>query len=134
LLGNDCEAEDVIQATFVTGFECLGEVRDPGALRAWFRTIAIRKVNRVLAARYRRRSLSEEWSLTSATASDPRDGERIAALRRALSGLPPHYRVPWVMHHIEGETLPEVARRCGTSLTSVKRRIHEAKKRLDRTS
>ena len=44
----------------------------------------------------------------------------------------PKLRVPWILHHIEGESLPEVARLCGVSLATVKRRVAGADERIRR--
>src|SRR5688572_15669302 len=46
LLGNRGDAEEVVQDTFVTAFEQLRALRDPGALRAWLAQITVSLVRR----------------------------------------------------------------------------------------
>ena len=41
-------------------------------------------------------------------------------------------RIPWTLHAIDGETLPDVARLCDISVATAKRRIADAAGRLDR--
>jgi RNA polymerase sigma-70 factor (ECF subfamily) len=132
LLGNDAELDDIVQETFVLGLGALGALDDPGRLRSWLTTVAVRRVKRRLSQRYRRRDVEEAWSRVAPRVSDPADREPVHALYRELARLPAKLRIPWVLHHVEGETLPDVAAYCETSLTSVKRRIAEAERRLER--
>jgi RNA polymerase sigma-70 factor (ECF subfamily) len=132
LLGSDANLEDIVQETFVIGLRQLGSLRDGHALRRWLSTIAIRRVKRDLAARYKRRELDEELGAVMPRVTEPSAREEIHALYEALEKLPDKLRVPWILHHIEGETLPAVAELCDSSLTSVKRHIGAADKRLRR--
>jgi RNA polymerase sigma-70 factor (ECF subfamily) len=56
----------------------------------------------------------------------------VSELERALAELPPRLRIPWILHHVEGETLPSVASLEGVSLATVKRRIARAEARVQR--
>ena len=47
----------------------------------------------------------------------------IAEVYRALDRLPTRLRVPWVLRYVEGESLQDVAKLCGCSLATAKRRI-----------
>lgn len=49
---------------------------------------------------------------------------RIGAL---LATLPERQRTAWILHHVEGETLPDVADACGVSLATAKREIAAAR-------
>jgi RNA polymerase sigma-70 factor (ECF subfamily) len=132
LLGSDHCLEDIVQETFVIGLRQLDSLREPGALRRWLTTIAVRRVKRHLASRYRKRELDEELGVTLPRVSEPSAREEIHALYRALDKLPDKQRLPWVLHYIEGETLPAVAEMCDCSLTSVKRILAAANDRLRR--
>ncbi len=132
LLGSDANLEDIVQETFVIGLRQLTSLRDGHALRGWLSTIAIRRVKRDLASRYKRRELDEELSAVMPRVTEPAAREEIHALYEALETLPEKLRVPWILHHIEGETLPAVAELCDTSLTSIKRHLGAANQRLRR--
>ena len=134
LLGNDEHLDDIVQETFVIGLRNLDRLREPGALRRWLTTIAVRRVQRCLAMRYKSRALRAELSTVAPKTSEPDDSEEVHALYRALAQLPDKLRIPWMLHHIEGETRPMVAEMCETSLTSVKRHIAAANERLRRLS
>ncbi len=132
LLGSDANVEDIVQETFVIGLRQLDALREGSALRRWLTTIAVRRVKRDLAGRYKRRELDAELEAVLPRASHSGAREELHALYRALEKLPDKLRVPWVLHHIEGETLPCVAELCDSSLTSVKRHIAAATERLQR--
>jgi RNA polymerase sigma-70 factor (ECF subfamily) len=139
LLQNRTEAEDVVQETFLVVLADLGQLREPSRLRPWIMRIAVRLVHR----RFRRRKLLRALGLdrgaedaTLAELADPSLGpERraeLALLDRELARMPAKERIPWMLHYVEGATLPEIAEACGCSLATTKRRIASAKARLDR--
>lgn len=132
LLGGDDELDDLVQETFAEGLHCLEGLRDPEQFRRWITTIAVRRVKRRLADRYRRRDIVDHASVTAPTVSDPAQREDVETLYRALEKISDELRIPWVLHHVQGETLPDVATLCETSLSTVKRRIARAGARLSR--
>jgi RNA polymerase sigma-70 factor (ECF subfamily) len=94
--------------------------------------IVVRRVHKRLAKRRRFRFLSRAVELVHPRASNPHDQRVVDELYEVLEQLSPDLRVPWVLHHVEGETLPEVAKMCDVSLATVKRRIAEAEVRVNR--
>ncbi len=132
LLGDDSHLDDIVQETFVISLRQIEQLREPDALGRWLSTIAVRRVQRLLRTRYRSRTMRLELRAFLPQVSDAQERERVHALYRALGRLPDKQRIPWILHHIEGETLPVVAELCGCSLTSVKRYIAKAEKRLRR--
>jgi RNA polymerase sigma-70 factor, ECF subfamily len=138
LLRNPQDAEDVVQDTFATAFQELSKLREPGVFRGWLLRIAVRHVHRRLR-RHRLRQLlgldsgeEEEHSLES-VAAEGLGMEARAELRtidRVLSQVPSEQRIAWVLRHVEGESLEDVARACACSLATVKRRISAVDERL----
>jgi RNA polymerase sigma-70 factor (ECF subfamily) len=55
LLGRDSEVDDVVQDVFLEAASGLHSIRDPGAVRGWLATIAVRVVSRKLRWRRVRR-------------------------------------------------------------------------------
>jgi RNA polymerase sigma-70 factor (ECF subfamily) len=132
-LGSRDEAEDVVQDTFAIGLDKLRDVRRPEAVRGWFAQIAIRLVRR----RIRRGKLFAALGITSPRdylsleahalpESDPETRAELAAVDRVLRRLPTEHRLAWMLRYFEGEPLEEVARICGCSLATAKRRIAAA--------
>ena len=132
LAGNDADLEDVVQEAFCDAAAALRSLRDPAGLRPWLARIAVRR----LYSRFRRlrrwRWLVGATRKIAPASSDPRARARVDHLYEVLDGLRLTLRTPWVLHVIEGETLPDVAQICGVSLATAKRRIAEAEAQIDR--
>jgi len=138
LLGRTAEAEDVVQDTFVTALERLSQLRDADAFRGWLLRIAVRHVHR----RFRRRKLLSVLGLGHGAddagleqhASAGLGSEGRAELRRidaALRTLPAQEHMAWVLRHVEGLELREVASATSASLATVKRRLQRADARVE---
>jgi len=132
LLGQDAELDDIVQETFVDAARHLDSLQNPRALRAWLVAIAVRRVQRQLTGRRRRRFLISSLFDLVARHSDPEDRRPVDELYDALDRLPADLRVPWSLHRIEELSMPEIAVVCDVSLSTIKRRIADAERRLDR--
>ena len=133
LLRRSSDADDVLQDTFADAFTSLGKLRDPSALRSWLFGIAVRRVRRRQRTLALRRALGLDRSLDDATlamiASPAVSPERMAELARLdviLERLHPDQRNAWMLRHVEGERLEDVARILDCSLATAKRRISAA--------
>ena len=127
-LGSDLELDDVVQQVFIEAARGVVKMEEVETFRGWLYVVAVRQIHRVLVGRWRRRRMS----LILPRFSNPDDAQPISELARALEQLPPEERLPWILHEVEGETLPETARACEVSLATVKRRIARAEQFLSR--
>jgi RNA polymerase sigma-70 factor, ECF subfamily len=139
LLANRGEAEEIVQDTFVTAFEQLGTLREPGAVRGWLGQIAVNLVRR----RFRRARLMRFLGLdrgaddaTLESLADPGvptdQRAELALVDRLLRGMKPALRLAWMLRRVDGLELGEVASLCDCSLATIKRRIVEADAIVDR--
>lgn len=126
LLGDSGELDDVVQETFVICLGSLKQLQQAQRLRPWLVTIAVRRVQRRLSARSRRRWLGSQLALVGAQSSDPQVSREVRELYGVLEALSPELRVPWALSRIEGGSLEEVAEWCDVSLATVKRRLARA--------
>jgi RNA polymerase sigma-70 factor (ECF subfamily) len=132
------DLDDVVQDVFLAAASGLRRLRDPNATKAWLATVAVRTVRRRLRLRrmWRWLGIGDDDSRPPAplvdAGSNPVDRLLLAAVYRVLDGMAVADRVAFVMHHIEGETLEAVARICGCSLATAKRRIARAQEAIDR--
>lgn len=133
LLRSREDAMDVLQDAFVTAFEDIAQLREPGAARAWIHRIAVRLVHR----RFRRRRLlgllgldkaNDEVSLEALAdeSASPETRSELALLDAALSRTDPRDRIAWMLRHVEGLSLEEVSDACDCSLATSKRRVAAA--------
>jgi RNA polymerase sigma-70 factor (ECF subfamily) len=131
LLGSEDEVDDVVQHVFLTTVERAGHVYD-GQLRSWLFRLASRQALRLMRRRWSRERMRRAVSLVVPQQGDPRLSRSLDELYSALSELSPEIRVPWMLHHIEGQSLPETASICGVSLATIKRRIARAEELIRR--
>lgn len=130
LLRADQDVDDLLQETFLAALDAIHTVDKPQSLRAFLATIAVRKALRTLVKRRRRRALFAFFALFGAPHSDPNVQAPAEDLCESLQLLPEDLRVPWILARVEDWTLPEVAKACGASLATTKRRIALAEDRL----
>lgn len=133
LLSNRSEGEEVVQDTFIVGFEQLGTLREPAALRAWLARIAVSLVRRRLRRGRLLRVLGLDHSPDDATLAElasptlrPDDHAEIALIDRMLRQMPANRRIAWMLRRVEGLPLAEVAALCNCSLATSKRWISAA--------
>lgn len=135
LLGNRTEAQDAVQESFVAAWRWLADFRGEAAFSSWmYRVIT----NRCLTTARRRRPtvpLDTEGEALAASRTDAPEyaaevSERLAALRRALDGLPVGLRACWVPRNVNGLNYAEIAEIVGASPDAVRGRIYRARTRL----
>lgn len=130
LLGRDDEVDDVVQDVFVSFFRFYGDIREPSALRAWLATTTVRVVRRRL--RLRRIGLllriqdREDPGELKAQGASPEDTAVLASIHRVLDRVAVNERLAWALRYLQQERIEDVARLCGCSTATAKRRIAAA--------
>ena len=139
LLANRGEADEIVQDTFVTGFEQLAALREPAAFRAWLGQIAVSFVRRRIRRARLLRPLGLDRGADDATLEalatpglSPERRADLALIDRVLSRARSEARIAWMLRRVEGLGLAEVAALCGCSLATVKRRIAEVEELVRR--
>jgi RNA polymerase sigma-70 factor (ECF subfamily) len=131
LLRNAADVDDVVQETFLIVFEKLGDLLDGEVLRGWLVKIAMSRVHRrfrwrrvvaLLGGEGPEALLAEQAS----TGASPEQRAELALVDRALAGVRPNEREAWILRHVVGCQLDEVALACGCSLATAQRRIAAA--------
>jgi RNA polymerase sigma-70 factor (ECF subfamily) len=133
-IGIDADVEDLVQEVFLRFFSQIGALRDPAALRPFLIGITLHVVGSELRRRRVRRwlRLTDDGNLPERVSGDDGDEAR-AAVRRLyaiLDRLDDAGRLIFVLRHIEGLELTEVAASLGTSLATTKRRLAKVTARV----
>lgn len=154
-LQGKADAADLVQETFLEAFRNWGQFRgtSESELLGWLRQILASRLHE-LVRRYihtRGRDVRREQALAadldqSSRVLDPdliapqstpshqaARREQAVILADALEQLPEDYREVIVLHHMEGCTLPEVARRMNRTVRSVEKLWARALAKLRRT-
>jgi RNA polymerase sigma-70 factor, ECF subfamily len=128
-IGPESEVEDLVQEVFLRFYRNLSLLRNPGALRSFIFAISLRVTISELRSRRVRRWLRLTDSGTQPTCArcvPPADfeaREAVSGLYAILDRLDPRDRTAFVLYHVEGLELTEVAEALGVSLATVKRRL-----------
>ena len=131
LAGNQPDAEDLVQQTFLVAQQKLGQVRDATCTRSWLYTVlrnhflkTRRKQQRVVAG-------SEEFDFDSLPDDVPSElAVDAEALQAALDSLPDDYRTVVVMYYFEDRPYKEIASELEIAIGTVMSRLWRAKRHL----
>jgi RNA polymerase sigma-70 factor (ECF subfamily) len=144
LTGNDAQAEDIAQETFLKAHQHFDQLRTSPTAGGWLKTVATNlSLNHL--SRYRNRwKFFSEFKRDAAAEDEPEiefaagddffagvdATERRAWIERALDELPDHQRVPLVLYHFEDLPYEDIAKKLGVSLAKVKTDILRARAAL----
>ncbi len=125
ILGPGTHVDDVVQDVFVDAYRAYDRLRDQDALRPWLTTIAVRRARRALKRRRLRRfiGLDAVSEIPDTYSMQPERRVQLVAVYRVLDRMDAESRIAWVLRHVQGETLLEVARLCDCSRATAHRRI-----------
>ena len=145
VLGNQQDAEDATQETFVTLYRHLGDYREGHKVSNWLYTIALNRCRRQM----RRRKILKFFSLDffsreaagGREPAEPASEERLpeAGLEREESerwartivgSLPETLRGVFVLRHLKKMSYQEIAETTKLPMSNVKVRLHRAKRFL----
>ncbi len=145
IVGDDNEAEDVVQESYVRAFAQLPQFRGDAKLSTWLTRIVINEAY----GRLRRRRPTIEWETVEAAggaaaeiipfpqAFSQADPERTMArqeihqiLERAIDALPEPFRVVLVARLVEEMSIEETAELLALRPETVKTRLHRARTML----
>lgn len=126
----DVDVEDEVQEVFLRFYRMRHALRKPEALRSFLFGIALRVARSELrTARVRSwLRLTKDGTIEDrpSPASDTEAREALMRLYEILDRLDTESRLAFVLHHVEGLGLVEVAQALGVSLATVKRRLSRA--------
>ncbi|HEY1261454.1 MAG TPA: RNA polymerase sigma factor [Stellaceae bacterium] len=145
VVGDDWEAEEVVQEGYLRAFTHLDSFRGGSSLATWLARIVLNEA----LGRLRRRRPTVDFDETAEIAADPENApaslrdeacpERATARRevgraieRAVDQLPASFRAVFIMRAIEQMSVEETALCLGIPAETVKTRLHRANKLLRR--
>ena len=139
------EAEEAVQAAYVSAFSSIGAFEGRSSLSTWLTRIVINEaLGRVRAERRRRASLEAEGvpvletyrERLMAGSETPQPDAAVAReqlrrlIERAVAELPDIFRTVFVLREVEGLSVEDTAEALGIPAATVKTRLLRARKRL----
>jgi RNA polymerase sigma-70 factor, ECF subfamily len=133
VLGDDAEAEDVVQEAYVRAYRHLAQFRGEASFSTWLVRIAVHEA----IARRRARSRLVELAPEEPSMQDERspehhamDAELARLLEREIDALPDGLRAVMVLRDVEEMDTAETAAVLGLSQEAVRVRLHRARRAL----
>ena len=127
--GNHADAEDAAQEAFLSAFQSLHTLREPGKFEGWVVAIARRA-----AAKLRERKSPIETSgagaMDESTTPDPARQELRRLLREAIEGLDDEPREVLLLHYFAGLSAAEIAGALDITREAAKKRLQRARHTL----
>lgn len=134
ILGDFQLAEDVSQEAFVEAYKQLNRLRVPDAFPGWFRRILFTRCGRMTR---RKRIQSHSLEMAAGVPSKAPGPAHIvehheiqAQVLEAVHALPEYQRTVTMLFYINGYSQKEVAEFLEIPVTTVKKRLHDSRKRL----
>jgi RNA polymerase sigma-70 factor (ECF subfamily) len=142
LTGSSQDAEDVVQETFLKAYRQLSRFEARADFRTWLHRIAVNCAIDYIRARRSREIGQDVPDLEDAAASDGNAGAQPSPHRMALSaqidervreamkGLTPMERAAFMLRHVEGRPIREVAAALGLKSEATKNSIFRAVRKM----
>jgi len=145
MTGNEHDAEDVVQETFLRAYRQLDKYETRSSFATWLFRIASNYSLDLIRSRKRRedkreRGKSEELDILQAAPANSPGPDRIAYsgevqghVQAALDELSAQERTAFVLRHFEGMSIEEIGRVLGTGTNATKHSIFRAVQKLRRS-
>ena len=131
ITGDEDEAQDVLQESFISAFKNLDKYRGDAAFGAWLKRIVINKaVNALNKKRHERIPDEEEWDVPETEIEVPYDILEVDRVRKGIDQLPDGYRSVLSLYLIEGYDHQEIGEILGISESTSKSQLNRAKAKL----
>lgn len=124
-LRSEADCEDAVQEALLRAWRNRDSLREEAFFETWLVRILINESRRILGDRARRRETELDEAISAAEPPPNHPG-----LRDAIRSMEPKYRLPLILHHINGYAIEEVSSILRLPKTTVKWRLTEARKRL----
>jgi RNA polymerase sigma-70 factor (ECF subfamily) len=138
------DAEDVVQDAFLKAYEKLNQFQGNSKFYTWLVRIAVNESLMRLRKRRTGKMVSIDEDITTEEGSMPREladwgpspeqqygqSELAEILKKTVNGLPPGFRVVFVLRDVEGLSTEETAEALGLSIPAVKSRLLRARLQL----
>jgi len=138
IVKDDSEAEDVMQEAYVNAYTHLYQFEERAQFSTWLTRIAVHEALARVRKRARFTDLDEEGeagdhamagfgTIGRTPEQQASNAELRELLEAAVEGLPPAYRVVFVLREVEGLSTAETADSLGITEETVKTRLHRGR-------
>jgi RNA polymerase sigma factor (sigma-70 family) len=133
ILGNEADAEDAFQATFLILARKAGSIRKAASLASWLHGVAYRTALKARVQSAARRKHQACVPVRQPSVPDDLSWREVRqVLHEELSGLPERYRAPLVLCYLEGATQEAAAALLSVAKSTLRGRLERGRELLRR--
>jgi RNA polymerase sigma-70 factor (ECF subfamily) len=136
LLGNEADAQDACQETFLGAQRAFARLPPGANLRAWLYRIATNNARRMARRRARATSRTAEVevdTLPAPAVASWDERERLRSVARGVQALPPRQRAALMLRQFQGLRYEEIAACLGGNAAGARANVYQAIKKLRTT-
>jgi RNA polymerase sigma factor (sigma-70 family) len=134
ILGDPQLAQDAAQEAFIDAYQNLAHLRQPAAFPGWFRRIVLGRSHRQIRAKAPPHLPWEDTLDEHIGFGDPAElwqqVEVTQSVQDAITALSPNLRLAIALYYIEGYSQKEIADYLETPVSTVKKRLFDARQQL----
>lgn len=123
ILSNDEDCKDAIQNTILKAYKNLGNLREDCYFKTWITRILINECYGI--AKTNKRQVPYEDYMV-----ELKEKTNFSEVYIEIQNLEEKYRVPFVLHYVEGFSLQEISKMLRTTEAGIKMRLFRARKML----
>lgn len=136
MLGNESDAEDTVQETFIKYLRKSPDFRNPEHEKAWLLAVASNGCRDLLRRRKRQQQYMAAGSgmvngAEPAYIQKPPSDLPDSGILEALMALPEKFRLVLILYYVEERSVGEIARIIGRTPSAVKMRLKKGRKLLE---
>ena len=123
IVHNDEDCADAVQSAILKAYDKLDTLRHKKYFKTWLTRILINECYQIINSR--RKQVPYEEYMESA-----QQDMEYSEVFQALMELEDNYRIPFVLHHIEGYSVKEISQMLDIGISNVKIRLSRARAKL----
>lgn len=132
MLQNDADCEDAIQNAILAAYSKLGSLKKEEYFQTWLTRILVNECYTLLRRRKPHISYEEYMGAGEDTQSafQSEDIHGFSEVFEAIQNLEGKYRIPFVLHYVEGYSIKEISKMLSCSQGSIKTRLYRSRNLL----
>ena len=134
MLRNEDDCADAIQSAILKAYEKLDTLRDVDYFKTWLTRILINECYQLIRKNKKYVGMEEYLNGQAENIQNGQPDESLheSVILQEVMRLDEKYRVPFVLHEVEGYSLKEISRILRLTETNVKSRVFRARKTLQK--
>ena len=129
ILWNDADCADAVQQAVFKGWVNLSQLNEPEKFKSWIMSILVNECRNIQRRNLRHANVVQALADRIKTASPTKIHN--TDLEEAVRALPEHYRLPILLHYMEGYPVKDIAKILEVNEKRITERMYRARRKLE---